>query len=91
MTGAIAGHNAVRAIAGKELLEVSQKLTVGDAITNVREEMETPEGLGKKYTFSGSVYFNRMRDRNLYTTDTAQIAKRVAKAGLKGVLEQRVI
>ena len=91
VTGVVAGHNAVRAIAGKELLELPDKLAVGDAIKNVREEMETDEGMGKKYTFSGSVYFNRMKDRNQYTTDISAIQKRVKKAGLTGVLEQRVV
>ncbi len=90
VTGVIAGHNAVRAVAGKELLEVSDKLSVGDAITNVREEMETDAGMGKKYTFSGSVYFNRMKDKNLYTTDLGVIEKRVRNAGLTGVFEQKV-
>lgn len=91
VTGAVAGHNAVRAIAGKELLEIPTSLAVGDAIKNVREEMDEPGGLGKKYTFSGSVYFNRMKDRNLYTTDLEVIARRVSKAGMTGVLEQRVM
>lgn len=90
VTGTIGGHNAVRALAGKDLLQVSTKLTVGDAIKNVREEMDMEGGLGKKYTFSGSVYFNRMKDKKLYTTDLGVIKKRVADAGLTGVLEQKV-
>tara|TARA_R110000782_G_scaffold25335_6_gene65893 strand:- start:1352 stop:2641 length:1290 start_codon:yes stop_codon:yes gene_type:complete len=90
VTGAIGAHNAVRAMAGKELLQVSTKLAVGDAIKNVREEMDQEGGMGKKYTFSGSVYFNRMKDKNLYTTDVEAIKKRVAKAGLTGVLAQKV-
>jgi len=91
VTGALAGHNAVRAAAGKELLELPQSLALGDAITNVREEMQTEAGMGKKYTFSGSVYFNRMRDKGLYSTDIAAIEKRVSKTGLSGVFEQKVI
>lgn len=69
VTGALAGHNAVRAIAGKETITLPHSISIGDAITNVREEMETDVGLGNKYTFSGSVYFNRMKDKGLYTTD----------------------
>lgn len=91
VTGTVGGHNAVRAIAGKELLEIPDTLTVGDAIKNVREEMDTEEGLSKKYTFSGSVYFDRMKDINLYTTDLDAIAKRVANAGMSGILEQKVL
>ena len=90
VTGTVGGHNAVRAMTGKELLEVSDKTAVGDSIRNVREEMETPEGMGKKYTYSGSVYFKRMKDENLYTTDLDVIAKRVKDAGLTGVFEQKV-
>lgn len=91
VTGALGGHNAVRAMAGKELLEIPHSLSVGDAITHVREEMETEEGMTKKYTFSGSVYFTRMKERDLYTTDINLIGKRVADAGLTGVFQQKVI
>ena len=91
VTGALGGHNAVRALAGKKALELPHSLTVGDAITYVREEMQTEAGLGKKYTFSGSVYFNRMKERKLYTTDHVELDKRVAATGLKGIFEQRVI
>lgn len=91
VTGALGGHNAVRAIAGKEPLILPHNLSVGDAITHVREEMQTEEGMTKKYTFSGSVYFNRMKEKDLYTTDMELIAKRVSDAGLQGVFEQKVI
>ena len=91
VTGALAGHNAVRAMAGKETITLPHSISIGDAITNVREEMQTEEGLGKKYTFSGSVYFNRMRDKGLYTTDIDAIKKRVSKAGLAGLYQQKVI
>ena len=59
VTGALAGHNAVRSAVGKELLILPHSLSVGDAITNVREEMQTEAGMGKKYTFSG-YYFHFM-------------------------------
>lgn len=91
VTGAVAGNNAVRAIAGKELLILPDTLAAGDAITHVREEMETEEGMGKKYTFSGSVYFQRMKERELYTTDHDVIARRVAHTGLTNVFGEKVI
>lgn len=91
VTGAVAGHNAVRALAGKEMLILPDTLAVGDAITHVREQMETEEGMRQKYTFSGSVYFKRMKARDLYTTDHDVIAKRVADAGLTNVFGQRVL
>ncbi len=91
VTGALAGHNAVRAAAGRPSLTLPVTLAVGDAIRTVREEMETEVGLTQKYTFSGSVYFKHMLARGLYTTDNAAIAARVADAGLTGVYQQRVL
>lgn len=90
-TGALAGHNAVRYIAGKELLKLPETLAVGDAIAHVNEQMKTEAGMGLKYTFSGSVYFERMKEKGLYTTDVEQIKKRVADAGLTGVMAQKLV
>ena len=85
VTGVLAGHNAVRAILGEPLLVLPDSLCIGDAISHVREQMQTEKGLGLKYTFSGSVYFERMKERGSYTTDVAEIRSRVAAAGLTNV------
>jgi hypothetical protein len=45
--------------------------------------------LGLKYTFSGSVYFERMIARGTYTTDGRQIEERVGRTGLTGVFAGR--
>ncbi len=89
-TGFLAGHNAVRLIAGKDPLVLPAELACGDIISFMHREMQNPEGLGRKYTFSGSVYFQRMLELGLYTTDRAEIKKRVAKTGLTGIFEQRL-
>jgi hypothetical protein len=60
-------------------------LAIGDAITQVRLQMRSEKGLGLKYTFSGSVYFDRMKKRHLYSTEVKQIAERVDKAGLSEI------
>jgi hypothetical protein len=91
VTGALAGHNAARRLAGQAPLVLPDSLACGDAIQHVRQAMETEAGLAQKYTFSGSVYFQRMRERGLYTTDRDLIAARVAAAGLAGVYQQRVL
>jgi hypothetical protein len=85
VTGTLAGHNAARAAAGQQLLVLPSTLAVGDAISFVRLEMTTGEGLGYKYTFSGSTYYERMVQKGLYLTDTEQINHRVDEAGLSGV------
>ncbi len=90
-TGTLAGHNAVRHAVGQPLLELPPSLAVGDAIAYVREQMQTEEGLTKKYTFSGSVYFERMKDLGLYTTDVEAVQRRVERTGLSGVFAHSVV
>lgn len=85
VTGVLAGHNAARQALGEPLLVLPDSISIGDAITHVREEMQTEKGLGLKYTFSGSVYFDRMKQRGAYTTDVAEIRARVEAAGLTNV------
>lgn len=91
VTGTLAGHNAVRHAVGKELLSLPDSLAVGDAINYVGRQMRSEEGITKKYTFSGAVYFNRMKEQNLYTTDKAEIKKRVSDAGMTNVFSQKVM
>lgn len=85
VTGTLAGYNAVQYGREKDLLELPTQLAVGDAIDHVRQQMQTPEGITKKFTFSGSVYFQRMLELGLYTTDVEEIKKRVATAKLAGI------
>ena len=81
-TGTLAGYNAVRQACGKAPLVLPESLAIGDAIGFVRQQMMEAGRLDLKYTFSGSVYFDRMKMKNLYTTDIDVISKRVEAAGL---------
>jgi hypothetical protein len=90
VTGTLAGHNAARYALGLELIEIPRSLACGDAVAYVREEMETREGLTRKYTFSGSVYFEQMKKDNLYTTDIAEITQRVAQANMAGFFARQL-
>jgi hypothetical protein len=90
VTGVLAGHNAARWVLGEEPLVLPHSLSIGDAIRHVREEMQTEKGLGLKYTFSGSVYFERMKERGSYTTDITEIRSRVDAAGMTDVFATRL-
>jgi hypothetical protein len=89
VTGLLAGYNAARFARGEEQLVLPDSLAIGDAIRHVREEMQTEKGLGYKYTFSGSVYFERMQQRGSYLLDVGEIRRRVEAAGLSGVFGWR--
>ena len=91
VTGTLAGHNAVRWALGMDLLEIPTDLVIGDAISYVREVMESDEGMCKKYTFSGSVYFERMKELSLYTTDIPAIKAKVEADGLTGIFSKKLV
>ncbi|CEP69545.1 Glucose-inhibited division protein A-related [Moorella glycerini] len=78
VTGTLAGHNAVRLLAGRELLVLPSTLAVGDIIVYTSRQVDKGDGLYQRFTFSGSVYFKRMQNLELYTTDREVIRKRVA-------------
>jgi hypothetical protein len=86
VTGSLAGLNAVRYVRREKPLLLPQSLATGDIITYVREQMQTAEGRGLKYTFSGSVYFERMKQKGLYSVDSKTIEDRVGKAGMANIL-----
>jgi len=90
VTGTLAGHNSMKYALGKELLLLPECLATGDAIAFVKEKMTTPEGMSKKYTFSGSVYFERMKELGIYITDSAETAKRVEECGLKNIFANKL-
>jgi threonine dehydrogenase-like Zn-dependent dehydrogenase len=89
-TGTLAGHNAVRQALGRPSVTIPRTTAVGEAIGFVREQMQTEEGMTKKYTFSGAVYFERMRELGTYTTDVEVIRQRVEEAGFGGFFAQEV-
>ena len=84
-TGMLAGYNAVKHVKKEDPLVLPAELAVGDAIRFVRKEMQDEGKLGAKYTFSGSVFFDRMKARSLYTTNVDEIKKRVDAAGMTGI------
>jgi hypothetical protein len=88
-TGALAGYNAVKAARKEKLLVLPDSVAVGDAIGFVRQQMREEGILSLKYTFSGSIYFERMEAKGLYTTDRQQVEQRVVAAGLSMVFAQQ--
>ena len=88
-TGSLAGYNAGLMAAGTDaeqpLLRLPRTLAVGDIIAFANEMLETPEGFQKRLTFAGGLYFQRMQEQKLYSTERRLIQKRVSAAGLADV------
>ena len=90
VTGTLAGHNAARIALGLKSIEISPELACGDASAYVNEQMQTKAGLARKYTFSGSVYFESMKKRKLYTTSIEEIREKVTQTNMKGIFAERL-
>ncbi len=89
-TGTLAGHNAVRLTMGMPLLILPSSIAIGDLITYTNEKVQTREGRKDRYTFAGSVYFNRMKELGLYSIDIDEIRRRVQKVNLDNVFSQKL-
>jgi hypothetical protein len=91
VTGLLAGHNAVRHCLDMPYLELPRTVASGDIIAFVHDQMTTKDGLRLRYTFSGSVYFERMKAIGIYSADRGEISDRVAKAGLTDIYSQCLV
>jgi len=82
ITGALAGHNAIKNYLGMPLLVLPRSLASGDIIAYANEKMQSREGRKNRYTFAGAEYFKRMQALGLYTLDIDEIKKKVENLNL---------
>ncbi len=87
-TGTLAGLNAVRLVSGRTPRVLPESSVIGDAVAQVRIRMQERGELDKKFTFSGSVFFERMKKRGLYSTDRKAIGRRIEEAGLTNIFHK---
>lgn len=91
ITGALAGHNAIRSYLGMPLLTLPRSLAVGDIIAYANEKMNSKEGRTNRYTFAGAEYFSRMQEIGLYTLDIDKIKGKVEKLNLTNIFHEKLI
>ena len=91
VTGLLAGNNAVRYCLDMQYLELPRTLASGDFIAFSHEQMHTEAGLRIRYSFSGSIYFERMKALSLYSTNRTEINERVRHAGLNDIYNECLV
>lgn len=90
-TGSLAGHNAARCCVGMYLLQLPTNIVIGDFIAHSNIQMHKEDGDKLRFTFAGSIYFNRMKELGFYTTDKNIIHERVKKVSLQGIYDKVVV
>ena len=90
-TGTLAGYNAARYLKGMRYLELPPQLAVGDLISFANQQIKTKGGLMTRYTFAGAEYFQRMKEKSLYSTDPQVLRKRAKKYDLAGIYKEKIL
>lgn len=90
VTGYLAGHNSVRYALNMPLMELPDSLAIGDFIAFSNEKMHEVDGDKLKFTFAGSIYFERMKGRNLYSIDNKELFTRIERTGLLNIYDKKL-
>lgn len=90
-TGSLAGHNCARYLKGMKALELPVSLAAGDLISYANERINTEDGMKTRYTFAGAEFFERMKEKGLYTLNVEEVRKRVRAMELDGIYNRKII
>ncbi|SHJ64261.1 2-polyprenyl-6-methoxyphenol hydroxylase and related FAD-dependent oxidoreductases [Hathewaya proteolytica DSM 3090] len=90
-TGSLAGHNAARYLAKRQLLVLPKDSCIGDIISYANYRVLQKEDRTSRFTFAGSVYFNRMKKLGLYTVEIDKIRDRIEKLELSNVFDEKIL
>ena len=83
VTGALAGHNAVRKAAGMELLELPRTTAIGELIAYSGECQDRLIYMG----FTS----DRLKELGPYTTDVKKIHRRIEELGLTEIFSKKLV
>ncbi|MHC6180114.1 FAD-dependent oxidoreductase [Clostridium sp. JNZ X4-2] len=90
-TGSLAGHNAVRHGLGIPPLILPTSTVIGDIINYANQKIRTSEGRKNRYTFSGAEYFNRMKEKGMYTIDKIVIKNQISSLNLLDIFNKKLL
>ncbi len=90
-TGTLAGYNGARYLKGMRTLELPNQIAVGDLISFANRQINNKDGLMTRYTFAGSAYFDRMKEKGLYTTDKETVRGRIRKYDLENIYKEKIL
>ncbi|SMC17319.1 hypothetical protein SAMN02745134_00294 [Clostridium acidisoli DSM 12555] len=72
-------------------LILPRNTVIGDIIEFANYMMISQEGRRKRFTFAGSIYFERMKELNLYTTDEIEIKRKIEKLNLTNIFSEKLL
>ncbi|MGI6751468.1 MAG: FAD-dependent oxidoreductase [Anaerovoracaceae bacterium] len=90
-TGTLAGYNSARYLKGLRFLELPPQIAIGDLISYSNRQIKKSDGLMTRYTFAGAEYFDRMKEKDLYTTDREKVRRRIKKYDMENIYKERIL
>lgn len=90
-TGTLAGYNCARYLKGLRPLVLPNQIAIGDLISYANHMAQTKDGLMTRYTLAGAAYFERMKEKGLYTTDRETIRNRIKKYDLENIYKEKIL
>lgn len=90
-TGSLAGHNSARLSLGLPLMTLPRSLAVGEIIAYANESIDEEDGLSKRFTFAGSEFFERMKEKELYTININEIKSKIERMNLLNIYNERLV
>lgn len=90
-TGSLAGHNSIRLSLGMPMLELPRNIAVGELIAYANEAIQNEEDLKRRFTFAGSEFFNRMKEKGLYVKDSKKLKQKICKLNLNNIYNQSLL
>lgn len=91
VTGTLAGRNALAYSLERELLRLPRSTAIGDAIGFAGERLRRGLGIRERFTFSGSLLFERMKSKGLYTIHRDRIRRRIRDTGMESIFSQELV
>lgn len=89
-TGSLAGHNAVRYFKNVDPLILSEETAIGNIIAFANYKLNIEKDQKTRYTFAGSVFFERMKYLNLYTIDKEKTSNKIRYLGLENIFDNKI-
>lgn len=90
-TGVLSGHNSVRFLCDKSLLILPKETVIGDIIAFSNYRILKKGDRTSRFTFAGSIYFERMKNLGMYSIDIEEIRLKIDRLELMGIFEEKIL
>lgn len=90
-TGSLAGHNAVRFLFNMSPIILPEETAIGNLISYANYKLNVEKDYKTRYTFAGSVFFERMKELGVYSIDKSKIREKIKSFGLEDIFSKNLI